>query len=138
MIEATPIVFDTFAALNGVLCVYESGAKVPFVVRRVFTVCAKAGNLRGNHAHRRCAQLLVCLVGRIKVSCDNGRYIKEYVLDDMASGLLIPPGVWATQDYLDNNAILMVLCDRGFEAEDYIRDYDDFKFFLEREKANDR
>lgn len=134
MIEATPVVFDTFETSSGVLCVYESGKKVPFVVKRVFTVRGRTGLPRGDHAHRHCAQLLVCIVGGVKVRCDNGHFIKEYVLDHVASGLLIPPGVWATQDYLDDNAVLMVLCDRGFEAEDYIRDYSDFKLFLETEK----
>jgi dTDP-4-dehydrorhamnose 3,5-epimerase-like enzyme len=130
MKEATPILFDTFEATNGVLCVYESGKQVPFVVQRVFTVSTKAGHARGDHAHRQCTQLLVCVSGRIRVSCDNGHSVKEHLLDHMATGLLVPPGVWAKQEYLDNNAVLMVLCDRGFEAEDYIRDYGEFKAFL--------
>lgn len=130
MTEATTIRFDAFEAANGLLCVYESGKQVPFVVQRVFTIRAKAGQARGDHAHRRCTQLLVCISGRIRVSCDNGQAVKEYLLDHMASGLLVPPGVWAKQDYLDDDAVLMVLCDRGFEAEDYIRDYGDFKSFL--------
>lgn len=129
MTEATPIQFDTFEAPNGVLCVYESGKQVPFGVQRVFTVFAKAGQVRGDHAHRRCTQLLVCVSGRILVSCDNGYCVKEYLLDHMGAGLLVPPGVWARQDY-QNSAVLMVLCDRGYEAEDYIRDYGDFKAFL--------
>ena len=48
----------------------------------------------------------------------------------MSMGLLVPPGIWASEKYVDNAAVLMVLCDRGYEADDYIRDYNDFKNFL--------
>ena len=130
MPEATPIFFESYEAPNGVLCVYESGKCVPFVVQRVFTIRAKSGQDRGDHAHRRCTQLLVCVSGQILVHCDNGLSVQEYLLDNMAAGLLIPPGVWAKQKYLDDDAILMVLCDRCFEPEDYILEYADFKSFL--------
>ena len=52
----------------------------------------------------------------------------------MWNGLLIPPGIWSTQEYLVDNAVLMVMCDRGYEAADYIRDYNDFKTFLAQGK----
>ncbi|MDB6080405.1 MAG: hypothetical protein JWO82_4152 [Akkermansiaceae bacterium] len=130
MTEATPICFNSIEAPSGVLCAYESGKEVPFVMQRVFTVSAPAGNARGDHAHRQCTQLLVCVSGKIRVSCDNGHSVKEYLLDNMGAGLLVPPGVWARQEYLRDGAVLMVLCDRGYEAEDYIRDYGEFKEFL--------
>ena len=99
-------------------------------MQRVFVTRAKAGQLKGDHAHRRCAQLLVCVSGRIQVVCDDGRGFREHLLDDMSPGLLIPPGVWAKQYVLEDDAVLIVLCDRGFEVEDYIRDYDEFRAFL--------
>ena len=40
--------------------------------------------------------------------------------------LLIPPGIWAQQTYTVENSILTVLCDRIYEAEDYIREYNIF------------
>ena len=132
MSAATPIQihFDTFEDPNGVLYVYESGKQVPFVVHRVFAISAKSGQVRGQHAHRRCRQLLISVSGRIRLSCDNGKVVTEYILNDMATGLLVPPRVWASQEYIDD-ATLMVLCDRSFEIDDYIRDYDEFKSFLE-------
>ena len=79
MSDAIPILFKTFEAPSGVLCVYESGKQVPFIIQRVFTVAAKSGHARGDHAHRQCTQLLVCVSGRIRVSCDNGSTIKDYL-----------------------------------------------------------
>jgi hypothetical protein len=45
-------------------------------------------------------------------------------------GLLILPGVWAEQKYLENSSILTVLCDQPFNEEEYIRNYDEFKKYL--------
>jgi dTDP-4-dehydrorhamnose 3,5-epimerase-like enzyme len=91
---------------------------------------ARKGDIRGDHAHKKCTQLLVCVSGQIRVICDTGLAKTEYILKDMENGLLIPPCIWATQEYATDDAVLMVLCDRGYEAEDYIRDPGEFKEFL--------
>ena len=104
----TKIRFGKFEDPNGVLCVYEGSRHVPFEIRRVFTVTAGAGDTRGDHAHKQCTQLLVCLSGEINVSCD-GYTVSEYRLDNMGEGLLIP-GDMARQTYVNEGALLMVLC----------------------------
>ena len=130
----TEISFVKYENNNGVLCVYECGQSVPFNIKRVFTVSANAGDVRGEHAHKQCAQLLVCVSGKILVSCDDGMAVTEYALDQIGKGVLVPPGTWAREEYLDDNTVLMVMCDRVYEVDDYIRDYQDFKtFILERE-----
>jgi len=52
-------------------------------------------------------------------------------LDNPSIGLIIKPGVWAQQLYLQDDTVLSVFCDRPFEKEDYIHDYDEFKLFIE-------
>ena len=123
---ASLVTFPKHADPNGVLCVYESGKAVPFDIKRVFTITARANDVRGDHAHKRCSQLLVCLAGAILVSCDNGVAVTEFTLDNIGTGLLIPPGIWATQHYVEDNSVLMVLCDRGYEKDDYIRAREEF------------
>jgi len=130
MTSATAVHFRKFEDTNGMLCVYEGGQQVPFDIRRVFTVSAKAGDTRGDHAHKQCTQLLICVSGKIRVSCDDGLAVTEHLLDNMGEGLLVPPGIWAKEKYMTEGAVLMVLCDRGYEAEDYLRDYNDFKTFI--------
>ena len=134
MSQIAAIQFQKYEEDNGFLCVYESGQKVPFEIKRVFSVSAKGGDIRGDHAHKKCTQLLVCVSGAIRVVCDNGSVKSVHRLDGMWNGLLIPPGIWSTQEYLVDNAVLMVMCDRGYEAADYIRDYNDFKTFLAQGK----
>jgi len=106
------------------------GGHFPFDIRRVFTVSAKAGDIRGDHAHKKCSQLLVCVSGRIRVSWDNGSVVSDQLLENMGSGILIPPGIWAKEEYLEDDSVLMVLCDRGYESEDYIRSYPEFREFI--------
>lgn len=129
MTRATAILFPKYLDPNGVLCVYESGQQVPFDVLRVFTVSAMSGDIRGDHAHKQCSQLLVCVSGQIRVVCDDGLVVTQHLLDSMNTGLLVPPGIWAKEEYMTDGAVLMVMCDRNYEAEDYIRDYGDFKAY---------
>ena len=113
---------------NGDLVVVE-GEMIPFSIKRVFNVRQQKGDIRGRHAHRHCAQLLICTNGAVEVKCDDSRTTEIYVLDKPNFGLFIPPGIWADQKYMENNTILTVLCDRPFEEADYLRNYEDFKLF---------
>lgn len=128
------IQFPTFAEENGTLAVFETGKAVPFIVRRVFTVSASLGDIRGQHAHKKCAQLLVCVAGRVRVSCTDGEHTSDFVLDSMGVGLLVPPGIWAEQQYDSGEAVLMVLCDHQYDPDDYIRDYAEFIGFKQTMK----
>jgi len=118
--------FKRHISLNGSLCAYGKVEGVPFAVKRVFTVWAKRGAVRGMHAHKKCAQLLVCIHGKISIECDDGKSKRRYVLSHEGQGLLIPPRIWAKQRYLDSKAVMLVLCNRPYEERDYIRKYDNF------------
>ncbi len=114
---------------TGSLVVAEGIKDVPFSIARVFVVKALKGERRGNHAHKACQQFLFCSNGKIEVVCDDGFNKKIFLLDSPEKALLIPAGVWAYQNYLEENSILTVLCDQYFDEFDYLRNYDDFKKF---------
>jgi dTDP-4-dehydrorhamnose 3,5-epimerase-like enzyme len=118
---------------NGDLVVIQGmNDSVPFHISRVFNVRADKDSIRGQHAHSECTQLLVCTNGSIEVSCDDGEIQSVHILNKPYMGLLILPGVWAEQKYLENSSILTVLCDQPFNEEEYIRNYDEFKKYLIR------
>lgn len=124
-----------FQDLNGDLAVMEGQTEsVPFQIARIFNVRAEKENIRGHHAHQLCTQLLVCCNGAVEVVCDDGSQKKTYILNDPSIGLLIQPGIWAQQKYLNNDTVLTVLCDLPFQEEEYIRNYDDFISYLEQGK----
>ncbi len=123
--------FPFFKESNGSLLIMESGGVVPFEIARVFFVKADAGAVRGNHAHYECFQLLQCNNGSISITCNDGDESLDYILDVSNQGLLIPPGIWASQTYIDNNSSLLVLCYQPFSEADYIRHYDEYLQYRE-------
>jgi hypothetical protein len=68
----------------------------------------------------------------VDVCCDDGTATASYRLDRPESALLVPPGIWAREAYLAPGTVLAVLCDRPYESDDYLRDYEQFKAFRRR------
>ena len=118
-----PLVED----LRGNLAARQYGDGIPFVPRRYFVVSdVPTREVRGEHAHRRCQQLLSCLRGSVHVVVDDGVDRQEYVLDSPELALYVPPMVWAIQYKYSPDALLLVLASEVYDADDYIRDYDEF------------
>jgi len=111
---------------NGELVVFEDQSGLPFDVKRVFSVSATEGDIRGEHAHKKCGQVLWCPLGAIDVTCDDGQAKRTFRLDHSTFALFLPATIWARQLYREKNSVLVVLCDMPFQEADYIRDYDTF------------
>ena len=127
------IEFPAFKEDNGELSVFEYGNQfVPFSIKRIFNVRSEKGSIRGKHAHRLCSQLLICSNGSIEVLCDDSVNQCVFILDKPNYGLLVPPGIWAEEKYIEHNSTMTVICDRIYEAEDYISDYQLFKDFASK------
>ena len=125
MISPYQVPLDLHIEPNGSLAVIEeSSSSLP--LRRVFVVTADVGQVRGHHAHKTCTQLLVVLRGQVLVSVDGGNGPEDFLVSQLDQGLIIPPMNWATQKYMSEGTILMVVCDELFDEKDYIRDYDEF------------
>jgi UDP-2-acetamido-3-amino-2,3-dideoxy-glucuronate N-acetyltransferase len=110
---------------DGALVVAEA-PHVPFLIPRIFTITAPAGAVRSKHAHRLCSQLIVCVHGKIDIVCDDGTSERTITLDRGDLGALMPPTIWTTVIVRQQGSVLLALCDRRYEPEDYIRDYDEF------------
>lgn len=112
---------------NGSLAFAELGKQIPFEVKRFFYVYGvRGGDVRGQHAHRKSSQFLICPYGLVTVTCDDGTNKETFYLDSPSRGLLIPPMIWAEQLY-NKESVLMVLSDTYFDEADYIRDYSYYK-----------
>lgn len=123
------IPLPSFSQQGSELVVAECEEHLPIPIRRVFTVRAEKNTARGKHAHRRCSQILICLNGIVEVNCKDGSDERSIRLDRRDRALLIPPSIWAEQIYLVSPTILLVLCDKPFEEDDYIRDWQEFETF---------
>jgi dTDP-4-dehydrorhamnose 3,5-epimerase-like enzyme len=118
---------------NGGLIVIEGLKDLPFNISRVFTVRAPNGSIRGQHAHKKCTQFLTCPLGKVQVLCEDGDMSVEFTLDNPKKGVLIPPGIWAQQTYQTENSILNVFCDMPYDVQDYIRNYDEYKLYINQQ-----
>jgi acetyltransferase-like isoleucine patch superfamily enzyme/dTDP-4-dehydrorhamnose 3,5-epimerase-like enzyme len=113
--------------LRGSLSFAEVGKMLPFEPKRYFIVFdVKSKEVRGEHAHRRLHQFLVCVKGGCSVVVDDGKNREEYQLDQPNLGIYLPPMVWAIQYKYTADAILLVLASDIYDPMDYIRDYDEF------------
>jgi UDP-2-acetamido-3-amino-2,3-dideoxy-glucuronate N-acetyltransferase len=117
----------TASDLRGDLMAADFSRQVPFPVQRSFFITnVPSHHVRGEHGHKTCHQLLVCLQGSIMVSADNGHERGQWLLNQPGLGLHIHPMVWAAQYQYSDNAVLAVFASHSYDAEDYIRDYETF------------
>jgi UDP-2-acetamido-3-amino-2,3-dideoxy-glucuronate N-acetyltransferase len=118
-----PIIPD----LRGSLSFAEYGQYLPFIPKRYFLVYdVQSREVRGEHAHKGLHQFLVCVKGSCSVMVDDGKCREEYILNTPGAALHIPPMVWGVQYKYSPDAVLMVLASDVYNADDYIRDYDQF------------
>jgi len=126
--EPSPLVqLATIADPRGNLIVAELAKQLPFVVKRIFMINdVPNGQMRGEHAHKKCHQFLIATTGSVNVVLDDGTARREYVLSDPSIGLHIQPGIWGIQYKYTEQAVLLVLASHEYDPSDYIRDYDAF------------
>lgn len=112
---------------RGSLTVGEVPTEVPFSPARYFAVFGvPSAELRGEHAHKECHQFLICLHGSCRVLLDDGEKRCEVTLDRPDIGVFMPRMIWGTQYRYSPDAVLLVFASRPYEADDYLRTYDDF------------
>jgi UDP-2-acetamido-3-amino-2,3-dideoxy-glucuronate N-acetyltransferase len=113
--------------IRGRLTAGEFPAEIPFVPKRYFLVFDVPGKeIRGEHAHHRCHQFLVCVRGSVTLVVDDGAASEEILLDQPSLGVHVPPMVWAVQYGYSADAVLLVFASDPYDPGDYIRGYDDF------------
>ena len=114
------------------LVVAEYRKEFNFLSKRIFFVTGKKGETRGNHAHKRHGQFMICIQGSCMLKFDNGFIKESIILDSKFKGVEVSPLIWGVQEYLQDNTILMVLSDYQYDEEDYIRNYKEFKKFIKK------
>lgn len=117
--------------IRGSLSAGEFERTVPFKTERYFLVYdVPTAETRGEHAHRECHQFLVAVKGSVHVVADDGVNREEFVLDKPNKGIHLPPMTWGIQYRYSQDAVLMVFASHYYDADDYIRNYDDFKSLI--------
>ncbi|MHB1537458.1 MAG: WxcM-like domain-containing protein [Solirubrobacteraceae bacterium] len=127
----------TVRDLRGMLSFGEIGQHLPFTPARYFLIYdVPTKEARGEHAHKKLEQVLLCVRGSMSVVVDDGEHRGEVVLDAPELALHLPAEVWSIQYRYTQDALLLVLASDVYRAEDYIRDYDEFKRHIARGTAH--
>lgn len=119
---------------KGDISVVENGYTVPFAVKRLYYLYDVPGGVsRGGHAHKNLEQLIIAASGSFSVTLNDGNVKRTFILNRPYQGLLVKPGIWRDLDDFSSGSVCLVLASEKYDAEDYIRSWDDF---LERRNVS--
>lgn len=125
--DCSIIEFPKISDRRGNITPVYSNENIPFDIKRVFYLYdIPGGEARGAHAHKQCHQFLIAASGAFEVVLDDGLNKRTVILNRPFYGLHIPPGIWAAEQGFSSGSVCLVLASEKYEEEDYIRDYDDF------------
>lgn len=117
-----------FNDMRGALSVGDLDRDLPFMPKRYFLVFdVPTQETRGEHAHRKCHQFLLCVHGSVRVLADDGQRRQEFTLDSPNEGIHLPPMTWGTQYRYSRDAVLLVFASESYDPNEYIRSYDEFR-----------
>lgn len=119
---------------KGDICVVENSRNIPFDIKRMYYLYdVPADALRGGHAHKQLYQLLVAASGSFTVRLDDGKEQRSVSLKRPYQALLIKPGIWREVDDFSSGSVCMVLASELYDESDYIRNYQAFIEYKQRE-----
>ena len=97
-----------------------------FTPKRIFTITdVPKDTIRGQHAHHKTKQFLLCIKGKILVSLDNGKEIINKIIN-AGEYIYINNYVWDYQQFLTGDDVLVVLASTNYDQHDYINSKEEF------------
>jgi len=115
----------------GNITIVEGHKNIPFDIRRIYYLYdVPGGETRGGHAHKELHQLIVAAGGSFDVLLDDGVNKKIVSLNRPDYGLMIVPGIWRELLEFSSGSVCMVLASQKYDETDYIREYSEFKNYL--------
>lgn len=112
---------------RGNLSFVEQLNHIPFEIKRTYWLYdVPGGEERGGHAYKENQEFIVALSGSFDVILDDGKERKRFPLNRSYYGLYVPKGLWREMDNFSTNSLALVLSSTKYDANDYVRDYDEF------------
>lgn len=124
------ISFKSFSDKTGKLTPFYVSQHLPkgYKLRRFFFLFGKKNYLRADHAHKKCTQFIVPIVGKVKITTFNNKKKKIFILDHKKElGLIVPTYTWLNIKFYKNNDCLLTTCDYKYDKKEYISNFKVFK-----------
>lgn len=121
---------------DGDLFIAEATKNIPFEIKRVYFInsLANAHAVRGKHAHKKLEQVIFCINGSFILDLDDGEKKQRVVMDNPSCGIVLGPNLWHTMTEFSPECVILVFANDFFDADDYIRDYDEFLCYLDKKQ----
>ncbi|MFR2794272.1 MAG: sugar 3,4-ketoisomerase [Eisenbergiella sp.] len=121
------LTFSDLGDERGKLVVIEGESAVPFSIKRVFYMYDSDNTVvRGQHANRKSEFVLINVSGKSKVYLSDGNEEMTVSLDKPMQGLYIPSMIWKDMYDFSSDSVLLVLASTHYDAEEYIRDFEQY------------
>jgi dTDP-4-dehydrorhamnose 3,5-epimerase-like enzyme len=122
-----------FTKPSGKLLPITFSNKFPIKVKRIFFIYGKKKYKRGDHAHKKCSQVFFAIKGKIKINMKFKNSNKSVFLNyNRSRALLVPPKIWSSVEFVDNQSVALVLTDYEYDFKDYIETYEEFIAFQKK------
>ncbi len=119
------------ADARGNLSFFETSKHIPFEIQRSYWIYdVPGGETRGGHAYKNTCEFVVALSGSFDVTLDAGNGEKQvFSLNRSYYGLYIPRLYWRQMSNFSTNSLALIVASTEYNADDYLRDYDEFCSF---------
>ena len=121
---------------RGHLVIVEGMSDIPFEIRRIFYIYGSDANVvRGQHANRKSEFVLINVAGTSKVKVRDGRGNEAvFSLNRPHTGIYLPRMIWKEMYDFSEDSVLLCLSSEHYNAEEYIRNYDEFVAIVSQEE----
>jgi len=118
---------------RGNLSFLEDNNQIPFKIKRVYWIYdVPGGQARGGHAFINQEEFIIAISGSLDIIIDDGATKLSYQLNRSYYGLYIPNGLWREMNNFSTNSFALVLSSTEYDENDYIRDYETFRNYIQR------
>lgn len=112
---------------RGNLSFLEETKHIPFEIKRTYWIYdVPGGETRGGHAYKTNQEFIVAISGSFDVTLNDGNDKKTFSLNRSYYGLYVPNGLWRHMENFSTNSLALIIASEDYDANDYIRDYDQF------------
>ncbi|MXV38989.1 WxcM-like domain-containing protein [Flavobacteriaceae bacterium Ap0902] len=112
---------------RGNLSFFEHPNYLPFEIARTYWIYdVPGGEKRGSHAFKEQQEFIVALSGSFDVILNDGKQDLKYSLNRSYYGLYVPKMIWRSIENFSTNALALIVSDKAFTENDYIRYFEDF------------
>ena len=113
---------------RGNLSFFEYPNQLPFEIARTYWIYdVPGGESRGSHAFKEQQEFIIALSGSVDIVLNDGEKEERFTLNRSYYGLYIPKMLWRTLENFSTNSLALIVSDKSFDEQDYIRNFEDFK-----------